>query len=101
MVAMGQIPDDSLGFDASGLIVRVGKDITRFRPGDAICTLRHGTHRSIFRNKASFCQFLPRDLSFEEAATLLLAHCTAFYALVYIACVRQGQSVLIYAGAGL
>ena len=100
MVAMGQIPDNLLGFDASGLIVRVGKNVTRFRPGDAICTLGHGTHRSLFRNKASFCQFLPRDLSFEEAATLPLAHCTAFYALVHIARIRQGQSVLIHAGAG-
>ena len=100
MVAMGQIPDNLLGFDASGLIVRVGKDVTQFRPGDAICTLGHGTHRSLFRSKASFCQFVPRDLSFEEAATIPLAHCTAFYALVYIARVHQGQSVLIHAGAG-
>lgn len=100
MVALGQIPDVLLGFDASGIIVRVGKDVKRFRPGDAICTLGHGTHRSLFRNKAKFCQLLPRGLSFEEAATLPLAHCTAFYALVYIARVRQGQSVLIHAGAG-
>ena len=100
MAAMGQVPDDLLGFDASGTIVRAGKDVTRFKIGDAVCSLGHGTHRSLVRNKADFCQPLPSNLSFEEAATLPLVHCTAFYALVYIARVRQGQSILIHAAAG-
>jgi len=100
MVVMGQMPDELLGFDASGIIVRAGKDVTHFEIGDAVCTLGHGTHRSLLRNKANLCQPLPQNFSFEEAATLPLVHCTAFYALVHIARVQKGQSVLIHAAAG-
>lgn len=100
MVAMGQIPDSLLGFEASGTISRVGQNVTRFKIGDAVCTLGHGCHRTLFRNKASFCQLIPDGISFEEAATLPLVHCTAFYALARVARVQKGQTVLIHAAAG-
>src|SRR6266536_4978902 len=100
MVAMGQIPDSLLGFEASGVVTRVGQDVKQFKAGDTICTLGHGAHRSVFRNKAKFCQPMPDGVSFEEAATLPLVHCTAFHALIRIARVQQGQTILIHAAAG-
>lgn len=39
-------------------------------------------------------------MSFEEAATLPLVHCTAYNALVRVARAQKGQSVLIHAAAG-
>ena len=100
MVAMGQIPDSMLGFEASGIITHVGQHVSSFKSGDKVCTLGSGAHRTIFRNKADFCQKIPDGLSFEEAATLPLVHCTAYYALVHIARVQPKQTVLIHAGAG-
>ncbi|KAE9372739.1 putative polyketide synthase, partial [Stipitochalara longipes BDJ] len=100
MVAMDQIPDKLLGFEASGVITRVGKGVKQFQVGDAVCTLGHGAHRAFFRNKAMFCQYIPEGISFEEAATLPLIHCTAYHALVRIARVEAGQSILIHAAAG-
>ena len=100
MVAMGQIPDSLLGFEASGTITRVGHDVTQFAAGDSVCTLGHGSHRTLFRNKAIFCQRIPDGISYAEAATLPLVHCTAFYSLVHVARVRSKQSVLIHAAAG-
>ncbi|KAL8830784.1 MAG: hypothetical protein Q9191_001239 [Dirinaria sp. TL-2023a] len=100
MVAMGQIPDNLLGFEASGVITHAGKQVSAFKPGDKVCTLGHGAHATVFRNKASFCQNIPDGLSFEAAATLPLVHCTAFYALVHIARLQPKQTVLIHAAAG-
>lgn len=100
MVTMGQIPDNLLGFEASGTIVNIGADVKGFKAGDRVCTIGHGAHRTLFRNKAGFCQAIPVGYSFEEAATLPLVHCTAFYSLVHIARVRQGQTILIHAAAG-
>ena len=100
MVVMGHIPDSLLGFEASGTIIRVGNQVRSFRPGDHVCTLGHGAHRSIFRNKAVFVQHIPTGLSFEEAATLPLVHCTAYNAIVRIARAQPGQTVLIHAAAG-
>ena len=100
MVAMGQIPDDLFGIDASGIVTRCGQGVTQFKPGDRVCTLGHGTHRTIFRNKAAFCQLVPEGIPLEEAATIPLAHCTAYHALVNIAHAKPGQTVLIHAAAG-
>ncbi len=100
MVCMGQIPDKLLGFEASGIITRVGSGVTKFQPGDRVCTLGHGAHRGVFRNKAIMCQTIPAGMSFEEAACLPLVHCTAYHSLVNIARVRKGQSILIHAAAG-
>ena len=100
MVALGQIPDRLFGFDASGVVARVGKDIRRFKTGDRVCTLGHGTHRTRFRNKADFCQAVPDGLTFHEAATLPLVHCTAYHALINIAHIRPGETILIHAAAG-
>ncbi|MCJ1395325.1 hypothetical protein MMC18_008209 [Xylographa bjoerkii] len=100
MVAMGHIPDSLLGFEASGIITRVGSNVTAFKAGDDICTLGHGAHRSIFRNKAAFVQLIPTGMSFEEAATLPLVHCTAYNALVRIAHAEAGQKILVHAAAG-
>lgn len=100
MVAMGQIPDNLLGFEASGIITHVGHDVTHFEVGDSVCTLGHGSHRTLFRNKAIFCQRIPDGISFAEAATFPLVHCTAFYSLVHVARVRPKQSILIHAAAG-
>ena len=100
MVALGQIPDSLFGFDASGIITRTGRDVEQLKPGDRVCTLGHGAHRTHFRNKADFCQIIPDGLAFDEAATLPLVHCTAFHALVNVARVRSGETILIHAAAG-
>ncbi|KAL6718615.1 hypothetical protein ACLMJK_002849 [Lecanora helva] len=100
MVALGQIPDRLLGFDASGVIIRVGKGAGQFKIGDRVCTLGRGAHRTQFRNKAAFCQLIPDGLTFYEAATLPLVHCTAFHALMNVARVQHGGTILIHAAAG-
>ena len=100
MVTMGQIPDNLLGFEASGIVVNIGRDVSQFKAGDKVCTIGHGAHRTLFRNKAIFSQAIPAGISFEEAATLPLVHCTAFYSLVHVARVRRGQTILIHAAAG-
>ena len=100
IAALGQIPDNLLGFDASGIVTRVGKEVSSFKVGDEVCTLGHGTYRTHFRNKADFFQTIPEGLSFEEAATLPLVHTTAFHALVNLARVRPKQTILIHAAAG-
>lgn len=100
MVAMGQIPDSLLGFEASGTILRVGSDVAGLSPGDQVYVLGHGAHRTVFRTKGKFCQRIPPNLSHEEAATIPLVHATACYALMHIAHIRKGQSILIHSGAG-
>lgn len=100
MVAMGQIPDSLFGFEASGIITRIAPDVISLQPGQRVSCLGHGAHRTHFRSPASFCQIIPDDITFEEAAGLPLVHATAYHALVNIMRVRNGQTILIHAAAG-
>ena len=38
MVAMGQIPDNLLGFECSGIVRRIGRGVTKFKIGDSVTT---------------------------------------------------------------
>lgn len=100
MVAMGAIPDTTMGFEASGVITAIGSAVKRFKIGDSVCTLGHGAHSSLFRNKEAFTQSIPNGMSFETAATLPLVHATAYNALLHVARAEHGQSILIHAAAG-
>ena len=100
MVVMGQIPDRLLGFDAAGIVRRVGSEVSRFKVGDGVAMYGHGAHRTIHRSKADFCALIPDGLSFEQAATIPVVHGTAWYGLVQLARVERGQSILIHAAAG-
>ena len=100
MVVMGQIPDRLLGFDAAGIIRRIGSDVSKLKVGDSVAMCSHGSHRTIHRSKADYCAPIPDDLSYEQAATIPVVHGTAWYGLVQLARVGKGQSILIHAAAG-
>ncbi|KAJ5403181.1 hypothetical protein N7509_003052 [Penicillium cosmopolitanum] len=100
MVAMGQIPDKLFGFEAAGLVRRVGENVTNVEIGDRVAFLGHGAHRTIYRVRAQYAMPIPDTMCFEEAAGVLLVHGTAWYALMEIAKAQKGQSVLIHAAAG-
>lgn len=97
---MGQIPDELLGFDASGIVRRVGSGVSKFKIGDKVAMYGHGAHRTIHRSRADYCERIPEGLSFEQAATIPVVHGTAWYGLVHLARVKKGQSILIHAAAG-
>lgn len=100
MSVMGQIPDALLGFDASGIVRRIGSAVQNFKVDDKVAMYGHGSHRTVHRSKADYCKLIPEGLSFEQAATIPVVHGTAWYGLVHLARVQKGQSVLIHAAAG-
>lgn len=93
------MPDDKLGQEAAGVVVHRGAGVTRLRPGDRVCCLAAGAHRTRLRVRADLCQEIGA-MSFRDAAALPLAFCAAYHALVNLARLRPGQSVLVHAAAG-
>ncbi|KAJ4371953.1 hypothetical protein N0V83_003726 [Neocucurbitaria cava] len=100
MAAMGQLPDSKLGLDAAGVVHRVGSAVTKFKVGDRVAVYGHGAHRTIHRTREELCQLIPEGMTFEQAATVPAIHGTAWNALVRLARVQKGQSILIHAAAG-
>lgn len=100
MVALGQIPDDKLGFDCAGYIHRIAPDVTKVQVGDRVAAMSHGAHRTMHRVAAGLCEKISDSMSFEEASTIPVVAGTAWYGLVKLAQVQPGQSILIHAAAG-
>ena len=99
MVALGQIPGDHLGLEVAGIVNLCGAR-SGFQIGDKVVALPSGAFATYVRCKAYAVHQMPHDISFENAAAYPLAACTAYYALVTLARLRPGESVLVHSGAG-
>ena len=102
MVALGQIPDTSLGQECSGVVTAVGAAVpsSEFCVGDRVCCLTRDAFRNFARAHRSAVSKIPDEMSFATAAAVPVAFCTAWYSLVYLGRLQAGESVLIHAAAG-
>lgn len=100
MSSMGILNDSWIGLEASGVVTAVGSDVTRVQVGDRVAGCGTGAHATMLRTSEVACAKIPDSMSFEEAAGMSVVHTTAYHALVNLAKLRKGQSVLIHAAAG-
>ena len=94
-----------LGWDVSGMIVAVGKKVTRFKEGDEVFgMINFGGHGKAYAEyvaaPASHLALKPPVISHAEAAAATLAALTAWQAVVTHAKVTHGQKVVIQAASG-
>lgn len=93
-----------LGNDFSGVVVKIGAKVTRFKVGDEIYARprksKIGTFAEYIALHEDDIALKPNNLSFEEAASIPLVGLTSYQALVDILQVQKGQKILIQAGAG-
>lgn len=97
-------PPFILGHDVAGIVVRVGRNVRRFKVGDEVYA-RPRDHRV-----GTFAEFIalneadvapkPKNISMEEAASIPLVGLTAWQALVEVGKLKSGQKVFIQAGSG-
>lgn len=99
LIALGRIPEKSMGTDCSGIVERVGRDCTA-KPGDRVAVLALDTYSSIVRCHEDLIVKIPNSLPFAEAAKLPTNFVTAYHALIEVGRLMEGESVLIHAGAG-
>ena len=94
----------ALGHDVAGVVTQVGADVRDFKVGDEVYSrprdLRIGTFAEQIAIDASDVALKPVSLSFDEAAAVPLVALAAWQALVDLADVQPGQTVLVHAGAG-
>ncbi|MGH0592318.1 NADP-dependent oxidoreductase [Bacillus pretiosus] len=93
-----------LGNDFSGVIVKVGSKVTRFEVGDEIYARprknKIGTFAEYIAIHEDDIALKPKNLSFEEAASIPLVGLTSYQALYDIMHLQKGQKILIHAGSG-
>ncbi|RMZ67076.1 polyketide synthase [Pyrenophora seminiperda CCB06] len=102
MVALGQIPDTSLGQECSGVVTAVGDAVpsSEFCVGDRVCCLTRDAFRNFARAHRSAVSKIPDEMTFATAAAVPVAFCTAYYSLVHLGRLQSGESILIHAAAG-
>jgi NADPH:quinone reductase-like Zn-dependent oxidoreductase/acyl carrier protein len=88
------------GDECAGVIHRVGSGVSRFKPGDEVVAITPGCFGNIVRVHSCLVASKPPNLSFADAATIPIAFLTAGYALLDLANLQPGETVLIHAAAG-
>ncbi|PDZ03400.1 NADPH:quinone reductase [Bacillus cereus] len=93
-----------LGNDFSGVIVKIGSKVTHFKVGDEIYARprknKIGTFAEYIAIHEDDVALKPKNLSFEEAASIPLVGLTSYQALHDIMHLQKGQKILIHAGSG-
>ena len=97
---MRQKDEPVRGVDLAGTVEAVGPNITRFKPGDDVFGSAPASFAEYVRAREDRLLLKPRDLPFEQAATLNVAGLTALQGLRDHAQVKPGQRVLIHGAGG-
>lgn len=89
------------GTDAAGIVLAVGKDVTRFQAGDRIaCTTWFGAYGEQMIAREGACTALPDGVSFRDGAVVLQSYGTAYYALLKRAQLEAGETLFVSGAAG-
>ena len=93
-----------LGNDLAGVVVKAGRNVQRFKPGDEVYAKpdkdRIGAFAELIAISENDVAKKPQRLDMEQAASIPLVGLTAWQALIEKAKLQAGQKVLIHAGSG-
>jgi len=94
----GQFETNNVGSECSGIITRVGKNVKKFAVGDRASgiSVSKGVYSTFAHLKEAFSLKLINDMSFEVAASIPVAYCTAQYGLIDLGQLAAEDRVLIH-----
>ncbi len=99
----GATPDGSFvpGLEYAGIVKKAGKGVTAYKEGDRIMGVtRFGGYTSCLNVAQEYVTSLPEEWAFEEGAAFLVQVMTAYWALIELAKMKNGETVLIHSAAG-
>ena len=88
------------GMDLAGVVEAVGKDVTRFQPGDEVFGIGKGAYAEYARAPEKKLAPKPANLTFEQAAAVAISGLTALQGVRDHGRVEPGQKVLIIGASG-
>ncbi|KUI56159.1 Lovastatin diketide synthase LovF [Cytospora mali] len=97
--ALGKIEGSPVGFEASGIVTRVGP-ASKFEVGDHVFGLSFtGAVKTLVRSEDGFLAKMPECLSWAEAASIPVAYTTAYAVFHDSGTIRKGDTVLVHSAA--
>ena len=88
------------GLDVAGVVEAVGKNVTRFRPGDKVFGTCDGSFAEYARAQEDRLAPKPANISFEQAAAVPTSGYAALQAVRDHGKVRPGQRILVIGAGG-
>lgn len=99
MIALGYGIGESLGSECSGIVTQAGGS-TNFQVGDRVVCAVEGALATSIRCEAYAAAKIPDSMTFATAAAFPVAYLTAYYAIIRLARLQHGESILIHSAAG-
>src|SRR6266508_6972825 len=100
-VGMRKPKDTRLGVDFAGTVEAVGKNVTKFKPGDEVFGGRTGAFAEyVCVREARAVALKPARVTFEQAASVPIAGITALQGVRDKGKIQRGQKVLINGASG-
>ncbi|MEU5614458.1 type I polyketide synthase [Streptomyces sparsogenes] len=103
LVALGVVPNTEalFGSEGAGVVTEVGSGVTGLAVGDRVMGLLSGSYAGpLAVADGRMLVPVPAGWTFAQAASVPAAFLTAYYALVDLAGLREGESLLVHAAAG-
>jgi NADPH:quinone reductase-like Zn-dependent oxidoreductase len=89
-----------IGSDVAGVVEAVGKDVTRFQPGDEVFGIGKGSYAEYVCAREDKLAPKPANLTFEQAAAVAISGLTALQGLRHHGRVEPEQKVLVIGASG-
>jgi NADPH:quinone reductase-like Zn-dependent oxidoreductase len=89
-----------IGSDVAGVVEALGKDVSRFQPGDEVFGIGKGSYAEYVCAREDKLAHKPANLTFEQAAVVAISGLTALQGLRDHGKVRPGQEVLVIGASG-
>ena len=100
MSGFGKPKSPGMGVDLAGVVEAVGSSTARLRPGDEVYGNGEGSFAEYATAKEGSLALKPSNMSFEEAAAVPMAGCSALQALRDKGGLAAGQKVLVNGASG-
>jgi NADPH:quinone reductase len=90
------------GIEGAGTVESVGEGVTEVKPGDRVAYATRGIGSYAEYHSVNVGQLapLPKEVSFEDGAAIILQGLTAHYLLFEFYPIKRGSTVLVHAAAG-
>ena len=101
MVTLGAVPGRAIiGSEGAGVVTETGPGVSSVAVGDRVLGGWDGALGSVAVADERMIAKIPAGWSFAQAAAVPVVFATAYYALVDLAGLQPGESVLVHAAAG-
>ncbi|MFL5909184.1 MAG: SDR family NAD(P)-dependent oxidoreductase [Gaiellaceae bacterium] len=101
LIALGMYPGEApIGSEGAGQITEVGSQVTDLRVGDRVMGLMPDAFGPVAVADHRMVARMPEEWSFVQGAAMPIVFLTAYYALFDLAGLKEGERVLVHAGAG-